>query len=49
MATLRTHIYALWTLALIYRSVAGTVRGYRDWVNGRAQLWGLRGEIRRPA
>lgn len=41
-----THLYALWTLAIIYRgNPVGVVRGYRDWLAGVGQLYGLRGEI----
>ena len=44
------HLYALWTLAHIYRgNPVGVVRGYRDWLNGVGSLYGLRGEIRRGA
>ena len=49
MAQALKHIAALYTLALIYRSPRGVVRGYRDWLSGHGQLWGLRGEIRRFA
>lgn len=39
------HLYAIWTLALIYRSPVGVVRGYRDWLQGVGHLYGLHGEI----